>query len=240
LAINSERTGNKISALVNQPGPYALFHIEDTKNPVIEITVNGRILHDGMLVPQNPSMAFILQDENGVDLMTGFKVYIDDEQVSEEDLNVPDSVQNANAISLIAKPILSTGVHDLRVEVNDAFGNYTEKIVAFKIADGFEVKVYGNYPNPFEDTTIFSFLVVSNGLLDEFSLKIYTVSGRKIREIKQPQGSDEIWDPGYHEIEWDGRDDDGALVANGVYFALMKADFDGRTFEQTMKVAKLK
>jgi hypothetical protein len=240
LAINSQHKGNKISALVNQPGRYALFHIEDTKSPVIEITVNGRILHDDMLVPQNPSMAFILQDENGVDLMTGFKVYIDNEQVSEEDLNVPDSVQNANAISLTAKPVLSTGRHDLRVEVSDAFGNYTEKTVAFKIADGFEVQVYGNYPNPFEDTTIFSFLVVAGDLLDHFSLKIYTVSGRKIREIKQPQGSDEIWDPGYHEIEWDGRDDDGALVANGVYFALIKADFEGRTFEQTMKVAKLK
>ncbi len=240
LAIKSERIGNKISALVNQPGPYALFHIEDTKKPVIEITVNGRILHDDMLVPQNPSLAFILQDENGVDLMTGFKVYIDDERVSEEDLNVPDSVQNANAISLIAKPKLSTGGHHLRVEVSDAFGNYTEKTVAFKIADGFEVKVYGNYPNPFEDTTIFSFLVVANDLLDGFSIKIYTVSGRKIREIKQPQGSDEIWDPGYHEIEWDGRDDDGVLVANGVYFALLKADFNGKTFEETMKVAKLK
>ena len=97
-----------------------------------------------------------------------------------------------------------------------------------------------DYPNPFQEMTVFSFLIIANDILDEFSISIYTVSGRKIREIKRPQGADEIWDPGYHEIEWDGRDQDGALVANGVYFALVKADLKGKLFEQTMKVARLR
>ncbi|TFG95768.1 MAG: hypothetical protein E4H13_12995, partial [Calditrichales bacterium] len=148
----------KVSAYVNQPGRYALFKIEDSKRPVVEITVNGRKLHADMLVPQNPSLAFILQDENGVNLVSGFQVYIDNEPVSGEELNVPDSVQNANAVSLIAKPNLTIGLHTIRVEVTDAFGNYTEEVLDFRVAGGFEVQIYGNYPNPFQDYTIFSFL----------------------------------------------------------------------------------
>jgi hypothetical protein len=207
---------------------------------VIEITVNGRILHENMLVPINPSLAFILQDENGIDLTSGFNVYIDDQKLTTEELNVPDSVQNANAVALIAKPKLSAGEHTIRAEVTDAFGNSLEKILSFQVAEGFDLQVYGNYPNPFEDFTVISFLILANNILDDFSITIYTVSGRQIREIKNPQGSDEIWDPGYHEIEWDGRDQDGALVANGVYFALMRAKLGEKNFEQTLKIAKLK
>jgi flagellar hook assembly protein FlgD len=108
------------------------------------------------------------------------------------------------------------------------------------VAEGFDIQIYGNYPNPFQDYTVFSFLIIANDILDKFTISIYTVAGRKIREINRPQGSDEIWDPGYHEIEWDGRDQDGAMVANGVYFAMIKADLKGKTYEQTMKVARLR
>ncbi len=240
LAVNTVLSGNSYTASISENGLFALFNVSDSKEPVIEITINGRILHNDMLVPQNPSVAFIIQDENGVDISSGFNVYIDDELLSEEDLNVPDSVQNANAISLVAKPDLTSGNHNLRVEVSDAFGNRTEKIFDFQVANGFDIKIYGNYPNPFKEMTIFSFQIVANDILDKFTISIYTVSGRKIREITRPQGADEIWDPGYHEIEWDGRDQDGAFVANGVYFALVRADFKGKSFEQTMKVARLR
>ena len=231
---------DKISASISQDGEYALFKIEDVKKPVIEITINGRVLHDNMLVPLNPSLAFIIQDENGIDLNSGINIFIDDQKLSNEELNVPDTVQNANSVALIAKPNLSSGGHTIRTEVTDAFGNTLENTLSFRVSESFDLQIFGNYPNPFEDFTVISFLILANNVLDDFSLKIYTVSGRQIREIKNPQGSDEIWDPGYHEIEWDGRDQDGALVANGVYFARMTAKLADKSFEQTMKIAKLR
>jgi flagellar hook assembly protein FlgD len=124
--------------------------------------------------------------------------------------------------------------------VADAFGNTLENTLTFQVSESFNLQIFGNYPNPFEDFTVISFLIVANNILDDFSLKIYTVAGRQIREIKNPQGSDEIWDPGYHEIEWDGRDEEGNLVANGVYFAQIKASLGGQSFEETMKIAKLR
>ena len=67
-------------------------------------------------------------------------------------------------------------------------------------------------------------------------MKIYTVSGRKIRTILQPD--QDIF--GYHEVEWDGRDDDGNLVANGVYFAILRTELGGESKEYTLKIARLR
>jgi len=240
IAVNTTIQGDKISSILNQPGKYALFKIEDITKPVIEITVNGRVLHNNMLVPLNPSLAFIIQDENGIDLTSGFNVHIDNQRLTGEELNIPDSVQNANSVALIAKPKLSAGEHTILVEVTDVFGNTLEKSLSFKVSESFDLQIFGNYPNPFEDFTVISFLILANNVLDDFSIKIYTVSGRQIREIKNPQGSDEIWDPGYHEIEWDGRDQNGALVANGVYFARIRATLSDDSYEETLKLAKLR
>jgi hypothetical protein len=240
VSMNTYLMKDRLVASIDKVGNYALFKIDDVKKPVVEITVNGRILHDNMLVPMNPSLAFIIQDENGIDLTSGFNVYIDDQKLTTEELNVPDTVQNANAVALTAKPKLSAGEHTIRTEVADAFGNTLEKTLSFKVSESFDLQIFGNYPNPFEDFTVISFLIIANNVLDDFSLKIYTVAGRQIREIKNPQGSDEIWDPGYHEVEWDGRDRDGKLVANGVYFALVKARLGDQSYEETMKIAKLK
>ena len=55
------------------------------------------------------------------------------------------------------------------------------------------------------------------GLQDpaDISISIYDFVSRRVRElaVKQPRSGQ-----GYHYINWDGRDDDGNLVANGVYF----------------------
>ncbi|MCK5526669.1 MAG: hypothetical protein KAJ05_05930, partial [Candidatus Latescibacteria bacterium] len=46
--------------------------------------------------------------------------------------------------------------------------------------------------------------------------------------------------PEYHELEWDGSDDDGNELANGVYFCRVKAvsEYGKITLEKIMKLAK--
>jgi hypothetical protein len=241
VAINSMRIADKISAQVNSLGEFALFHSQDNEEPKIEITINGRNLHQNMLVPESPHLALILQDDNGVNLSYGFQILIDNDSLARDEINMPDSLPNANAVSILATPKLSAGVHNLTIQVQDTQGNTAIKSIDFMVADGFELKIYGNYPNPFDDLTIISFQVIADGILENFVIKIYTVSGRLIREIKYNEKyPDEIWDPGYHEVEWDGRDKDGNIVANGVYFAVINAKYRGETVEHTLKMAKLR
>jgi hypothetical protein len=222
-------------------GEFALFHIEDNDEPEIEITINGRTIHQDMMIPENPRIAFILQDKNGINLSSGFSVMVDENSLPGDWINYPDSIQNANAISILATPELSAGKHNLTVSACDAKGNTTTRSVDFIITGDFQIQIFGNYPNPFTESTIIALQIISPNVLDELEVKIYTVSGRLIRKITSlAEYPDEQWDPGYHEIEWNGRDNDGIKVANGVYFAVLRAKLKGESIEKTLKLAKLR
>jgi len=241
VKLDTEYKDGKVFTHISDDGEYAVFSVRDNQKPVIEITVNGRNLTEGMFVPKNPNLAFILQDENGIDLTRGFSLSVDNDSIPKEDIILPDSLPNANAVSILSTPNISPGEHSLKVQVKDVNGNEAVEEFSFVVASEFELRVFGNYPNPFEDNTIISFEIIADGVLEQFSVKLYTVSGRKIREIyKNEEYPDEIWAPGYHEIEWDGMDEDRNLVANGVYFAVVSAKYKGKTVEHTLKLAKLK
>ena len=67
------------------------------------------------------------------------------------------------------------------------------------------------------------------GLQDpaDISIFIYDFASRLVRElaVKQPRSGQ-----GYHYVNWDGRDDDGDLVANGVYFYRLSTDGGDQAF----------
>jgi flagellar hook assembly protein FlgD len=67
-----------------------------------------------------------------------------------------------------------------------------------------------NYPNPFIQSTCFTFNLYQEG---NVTIKIYTIGGRLIKTLAQSGRSF-----GYNQIYWDGRDADGCFLANGVYF----------------------
>ena len=53
------------------------------------------------------------------------------------------------------------------------------------------------------------------------SISLYDFASRPVREltVKQPRSGQ-----GYHYVNWDGRDDDGSFVDNGVYFYRLSTD----------------
>jgi hypothetical protein len=241
VRVNGFLQGSRLSAQINRLGKFALFISDDDQPPQVEISVNGRTLYDEMLVPQNPNLAILLQDANGIDLENGVELMLNGQPVPADEISVPDSTDNPNSVSVLIAPKIAATSHDLYVKVLDTNGNTKEIDLNFAVADGFNVEVYGNYPNPFEDETIISFDIVTGPLLDEFSIKIYTVSGRLIRTFYDNEHpNDNLRETGYHEVLWDGMDDNGYIVANGVYFAVIKAVSQGESVEKILKLAKLK
>ncbi|MBN2710725.1 MAG: choice-of-anchor D domain-containing protein [Calditrichaceae bacterium] len=68
-----------------------------------------------------------------------------------------------------------------------------------------------NYPNPFNPVTNFEFQLPAE---QTTSVIIYDILGRKIRTLILNQ-----WlEAGYHEMEWNGRNDFGQNVSSGMYF----------------------
>jgi subtilisin family serine protease len=72
-----------------------------------------------------------------------------------------------------------------------------------------------NQPNPFPRSTTLTFSVPVGGRV---SLEIFDVSGRLVRTLEQGQRS-----AGRHTVNWDGRDNAGALVSSGVYLCRLSA-----------------
>ncbi len=249
-ALPSTWSGNVLQATVDASGIFAPFYTTDDNEPLLEISVNGRPLISNMLVPHKPTVGILLQDVNGVDFNRSLDLKIDEQfivkngQLLDKGVTLPDSSSNVKNIQIVFTPELSPGKHNLFLKVSDVNGNVAQKNITFTVADGFDLIVYGNYPNPFKERTIISYYIESNEQIDELSIKIYTTSGRLIRskmlDLDPTILDDNLKEPNYHELIWDGTDDDGNQVANGVYFAIIRAKYRGKTIKQVLKMARLR
>jgi len=153
-------------------------------------------------------------------------------------------VQQSNVLGITVYPELDLGKHQLNIEVKDVNGNVSQKAYTLQVDDEFDLHVYGNYPNPFSDVTIFSYYITGQEILDDLEIRIFTTSGRLVKRIKNDINTSTPGnDPkrvGYNELMWDGTDEDGNPVANGVYFALFRAKLEDKVKEEILKVAKLR
>ncbi|MCB0276874.1 MAG: hypothetical protein KDI06_18800, partial [Calditrichaeota bacterium] len=188
-----------------------------------------------------------IEDESGINLdPENLTIRLNGAALPEDKIFVPDSLQRNNSLGITLFPELQNGTYQLEVEGEDVNGNKALGVFQLVVSDEFDLRVYGNYPNPFKDQTIFSYFVNLNDDLDEFEIRIYTVSGRLIRridsDINNPIGAIDggARRKGYNELIWDGRDRRGNEVANGVYFAILRARYEDQVIEQTIKVAKLR
>jgi len=73
------------------------------------------------------------------------------------------------------------------------------------------ITVYRNFPNPFQKETTIKF-VVSNGNR-KINLDIFNIKGQKVRSLVNS-----TLNSGNYSILWNGLDDNGKRVSNGVYF----------------------
>ncbi|MBK7981688.1 MAG: T9SS type A sorting domain-containing protein [Ignavibacteriae bacterium] len=132
-------------------------------------------------------------------------------------------------------PILEDGEYTLKVLGRDASGNIDQ---TSGITRNFNVmsepkllEVY-NYPNPFGSETYFTFKLTQ--IPDEINIKVFTVAGRLIKEFEL---SSNQLNYDLNKIYWDGKDNDGDMIGNGVYLYKVIMDVDGKKQDVTQKLA---
>ncbi|MCP4710468.1 MAG: hypothetical protein GY869_17740 [Planctomycetes bacterium] len=92
-------------------------------------------------------------------------------------------------------------------------------------APSLQFKLLQNYPNPFNPVTTIKFAIppdfpLTMAARHVVSLQIYDISGRLIKTL-----IDNLpFEPGYHSIQWDGRNRDGAAVGSGVYICRLEVN----------------
>jgi len=242
LRVASERNNSILSATLTELATIAVLAANDTQPPTIEISVDGQPLIPGSYASPEPQIAVLLQDINGIDISPAkLQVVLDGKSLDRNELALPDSIANANQVMLMLKPVLLPGQHSLSVSASDCNGNIAPTAeITLNVAKEFEVTMLGNYPNPFEEETTFAYVLSLPS--EKMSLKIYTASGRLIRNLqptKDAIGDPNPLGPDYHEMVWDGADLDGNDVANGVYFYRLEATSAGKTKQVTGKIARI-
>lgn len=105
--------------------------------------------------------------------------------------------------------------------------DFSPEETPFRISDAH------NYPNPLKRETTFTYQLSLDA--DEVSITIYTTSGRKVKTLTEVSGNE-----GYNESVWDARDDDGVLLANGVYFYRIRAVAGEQTSQLLGRLAVLR
>ena len=192
----------------------------DKTKPSIEIWANDTKLSDGDLIGKSNQLIVKISDDCGLNIIphtapptNQVQLLIDNNQL----YNISEAFifDNGSAVSGQTKWTVAAdnGLHRFRFSVYDLTGKKGILELELNVLPlSGENKIDGvyNFPNPFKQGTCFTFNLYQEG---DVTIKIYTIGGRMLKTLVQNGRSF-----GYNQIYWDGRDADGSILANGVYF----------------------
>ena len=229
-----------IRATTDRLGPITLFYTDDAVPPDMQLTIgNQQHFVPGDATDAEPLIGATLTDLSGLDYLTrpllleigdAFGEYERIDPTAYQVTHYPGSNQ---LVLTYPSPELEPREYEVRLTASDVHGNTDTKSITFRVHDALQLLSFLNYPNPFPRKTTLTCELTAPA--DSLAVKIYTLSGRLIRELSIPAT------PGFLMVEWDGRDADGVEVANGVYYAKLRIQRDGeKDITEILKMMKLR
>jgi hypothetical protein len=220
----------------------------DEDQPILDVTFNGRhILNNDIIAPES-EIYITLKDDNEFLIMDNvsdtahFGIYLTDPdgiqtRIPFVDGNgntimqwIPAEAQNKKFKIIFPTNFAKNGKYTLFVQGSDRSGNLSgdlEYRISFEVIHESMITYLMNYPNPFSTSTRFVFTLTGNEVPDEMIIQIMTVSGKVVREITEDElGSIQIG-RNISEYAWDGKDEFGDPLSNGVYLYRVKAQING-------------
>ncbi|GEM_PF-2987492 len=204
----------------------------DRINPVLDVAIDGRYILDGDIVAPNPVIAVTLDDNGQKNKLIDAPSHLVMELSRCETclmesiaLEKSDSVswsisENNNRLSLDYLPKdLPDGLYTLKVQGTDASGNNAGKNpyqISFQVVNKTAISHFYPYPNPVIDKTQFVFTITGQ-VPEDLRIRIMTVSGKVVRTITQEELGNLHVGHNISEFMWDGTDEYGEKLANGVY-----------------------
>ena len=123
------------------------------------------------------------------------------------------------------------GVKHILVTAQDEAGNLTQLIVTSTLNNRYVTELLPNYPNPFNPETWIPYRLGKDA---KVVLTIYDARGDVVRQFDlgfQPAG---VYETRSRAVYWDGTNDFGETVANGVYFYSLSTSDYSRTRKATI------
>ena len=228
----------------------SFYVARDSIRPTFDVKFDGQAIIDGDIVSSTPEVVITLEDNSPLPLDTSYFTIVHNNvplHFYQPDLSwdyqgpgTPFVVTWTPTLPVEGRLLTPPERNTLEVLAKDASGNFfdsTSYRVTFYVYTNNDIYDVYNYPNPFSRTTHFTFILVGNDKPDDLNIKIYTIAGRLIRDIKLGPAN---LITNFNKIFWDGKDEDGDEVGNGVYLYKVIAKFPDKTKTITQKLAKVR
>ena len=218
----------------NNSASASVYVTADTSAPRITLLFDGSEILNNDLVSMRPNIEIKIYDDSPRPLADTAEVQIllDGRRIPHDELVLlPSSEKGVNRLVRF-KPQLSNGEHVVDVLVSDLSANRTTLTRHFRVFTDLRLLNVMNYPNPFERETDFTFELTQPA---EIRIKLFTVAGRLIRVL------DAGWrSSGFQRVHWDGCDEEGDQLANGVYLYKISARTPEASCEEISKVMRVR
>lgn len=225
------------------------FVKEDKYNPLLDVTFDGVHILNRDIVSAKPHIVIKLKDESKWSVLndtSGIKVQV----------RFPDGVlrpfyfihsdtlkftpatglpTNDNTATVDFLPtFLKDGDYELVVTGKDRSGNVAGNLeykVGFQVINKPMISNMLNYPNPFTTSTAFVFTITGSEVPQNIKIQIMTITGKIVREITKEELGPLHIGRNITEFKWDGTDQYGQKLANGIYLYRVVTNLHGRALD---------
>jgi hypothetical protein len=212
----------------------------DIDGPKIQLFMNDTLFVSGGITNQNPWLHALLFDEHGINTIgngIGHDVTAILDENSSQPIVLNDYYQadlNNYQKGLIRYPFynLADGLHTLSMKVWDVYNNSSDAYIEFIVASNQEVVIENllNAPNPFQSETSFIFEHNQSCDLLNVQLLIYNTNGQLVRDLQAVVNSTG-YQVGPDQLTWDGTNDYGSPLGQGVYIYQLKVELPNGEYE---------
>lgn len=229
---------------------YRNFYVKgDTLNPVLDVTFDNVHILNRDLVSSKPNILIKLKDEakwmllNDTSVATvqvrfpsgALKTYRYDSDTLTF-IPATGAPNSSNAASVRLQPFFTEdGDYELIVTGKDMSNNAAGAMsyrVAFQVINKAMISNMLNYPNPFTTSTAFVFTLTGAEVPQNIKIEILTVTGKIVREITKAELGPLHIGRNITEFKWDGTDQYGQKLANGVYLYRVVTNQNGKSLEK--------
>jgi hypothetical protein len=234
----------------------------DKVNPLMDVTFDGvHILNEDIISPK-PHIQIKLTDEakymlmNDTSIVKTIEVKYPDEnntvrkfKFDNDTLRFIPPTSSADNTAVIdfspyfpqilgsnGQPLNPDGdEYELIVKGTDRSGNKAGQIeyrVSFTVINKPMISNMFNYPNPFTTSTAFVFTLTGSEIPQNIKIQIMTVTGKVVREITKEELGPISIGRNITEFKWNGTDQYGQRLANGVYLFRVVTSLNGSKLDK--------
>lgn len=228
----------------NNIGRYPFKVSTDVTNPLLDVTFDGVRILNGDIVSAKPTIFISLKDENkflALNDTSAFTIKLIRPDQSQSriyfgnDLEFTPAQLPKNSCSINYRPNFTIdGKYALSVQANDRSNNTSAArayYIEFEVMSKPSITHVLNYPNPFTTSTRFVFTLTGAEVPEVFTIQIMTISGKVVREITRSELGAIHIGRNITDYAWDGRDNFGDRLANGVYLYRVITKLNGENIE---------